>query len=210
MACPDRTMLGAEQRAWLHERLCDRHATWQLFATPSVMLRTWTENLQDPLQTALVKLKLVDEDGEGPDEDQWDGYPAERADLLAQLAGRDDVVVLSGDIHVSVVAELRSGDEPVAMEFTTPSLTSQNLDEKLGVAPRGPELRAAEDALVGGLDHVRWCELASHGYVIVDVDERRVRGEWWHVDTVLEPSDGEHRAMAYEVSHETAALRAVA
>ena len=26
----------------------------------------------------MLKLKLMDEDGEGPDEDQWDGYPAER------------------------------------------------------------------------------------------------------------------------------------
>ena len=34
---------------------------------------------RDLVQQAMLKLKLMDEDGEGPDEDQWDGYPAERA-----------------------------------------------------------------------------------------------------------------------------------
>ena len=40
------------------------------------------EQPAEPLLTALLKLKLIDEDGDGPDEDQWDGYPAERSRLL--------------------------------------------------------------------------------------------------------------------------------
>ena len=43
---------------------------------------TWVEHPAEPLLTALHKLKLIDEDGEGPDEDQWDGYPAERRTVL--------------------------------------------------------------------------------------------------------------------------------
>ena len=51
----------------------------------------------EPLTTALLKLKLMDEDAEGPDEDQWDGYPAERARLLEHLAAVTSAVVLSAD-----------------------------------------------------------------------------------------------------------------
>ncbi len=29
-----------------------------------------------------MKVKLIDLDGTGPDYDQWDGYPAERRELL--------------------------------------------------------------------------------------------------------------------------------
>jgi len=83
--------------------------------------------------------------------------------------------------------------------LTAPSLTSQNLDEKLGVAPRDPRIVRSEEAYVAAHDHVEWCEMASHGYVVVDVDADRLRGEWWHVDTVLERSRGVRLAAAYEV-----------
>ena len=112
--------------------------------SPSIFTRTWCEQPEEPLRTALEKLKLIDEDGEGPDQDQWDGYPAERARLTGHLRDREieDVVFLSADIHVSVAAVVRDvpTGQPVAVELTSPSLTSQNLDEKLGVAPRDPRI----------------------------------------------------------------------
>jgi len=174
--------------------------------SPSIMSPTWVADPQEPLRTALLKLKLVHPDGGAPDEDQWDGYPVERAGLLDRFAAQDDVVVLSGDIHVSVAGELRRDGETVAVELTTPSLTSQNLDEKLGTAQRAPEIEAAEEALTEGLG-LAWCELASHGYVVVDVDPARVRGEWWHVAGVLERCADERLASAYEVPRGVAALR---
>jgi hypothetical protein len=32
--------------------------------------------------------------------------------------------------------------------------------------------------------------MSAHGFVVVDVGAGRVRGEWWHVDTVLERGGG--------------------
>ena len=70
--------------------------------------------------------------------------------------------------------------------------------------------KEAKDFLpLNGLDHVEWCELSSHGYVIVDVDQARARGEWWHVDTVRDRCHGERIAAAYEVARGETALRAV-
>jgi alkaline phosphatase D len=199
MSEPGRSMLGAEQREWLLGELGRGQAAWTLLASPSILTRTWHDDTNEPLRTALLKLKLMDEDGEGPDEDQWDGYPAERARLLAALREVDDTVVLSGDIHVSVAGEVRDESGTVSVELTTPSLTSQNLDEKLGVEQRSAEIKAAEAAFVDAFDHVHWCELASHGYVVIDVDPERVKAEWWHLDTVLERSNGEYLAATFEV-----------
>jgi alkaline phosphatase D len=199
MSEPQRTMLGAEQRDWLLSELDSSTAAWRLVGSPSIMHRTWCEHPSELLQTALLKLKLMDEDGEGPDEDQWDGYPAERDSVLAKFETLDDVVVLSADIHVSVASQLSRNGTPVAVEITAPSLTSQNLDEKLKLEPRDGTIAASERAFVEALDHVEWCEFSGHGYVVCDVDRDRVRAEWWLVEGVLEPLKGESRAAAYEI-----------
>ena len=77
--------------------------------------------------------------------------------------------------------------DPVAVEIDAPSLTSQNLDEKLGVAPPRPRSSSLRGGLRGGARPrragARW---RRHGYVVIDIDADRIRGEWWHVDTVLE------------------------
>jgi alkaline phosphatase D len=80
---------------------------------------------------------------------------------------------------------------PIAVEVVTPSVTSQNLDEKLGRRPHsGDGSRVAAD-MAAALPGWRWCELESHGYTVVDVDHRRAAVEWWFVDTVLERRGGE-------------------
>jgi alkaline phosphatase D len=207
MSDPARSMLGASQREWLLDALRASKATWRLVATPSIFTRTWIEDPAEPLRTALLKLKLMDEDGEGPDYDQWDGYPVERAALIDRFAQAPNLVLLSADLHVSIAGEVQSTvGETVAVEITAPSLTSQNLDEKLGVAARAPEIAASEEAFVSAHDHVHWCEMSGHGYVVVDVDPERVRAEWWHVDTVLERTPGERLVAAFDVPRGDARL----
>jgi phosphodiesterase/alkaline phosphatase D-like protein len=70
MSEPGRSMLGDEQREWLFGALDDSTASWRLVGSPSV---SWCEHPSELLQTAMVKPKLIDGDGQGPDEDQWDG-----------------------------------------------------------------------------------------------------------------------------------------
>jgi alkaline phosphatase D len=207
MGDPERTMLGQAQRDWLMGALDSSAAAWRLVGSPSIMHRTWCEDPRELLRTALMKLKLMDEDGEGPDEDQWDGYPAERDLILRKFEGLEDVVVLSADIHVCIASRLARNGAPVGVEITAPSLTSQNLDEKLELAPRDEQIIAAERAFVEALDHVEWCEFAGHGYVVCDVDRGRLRAEWWLVDGVLQSLPGQSMAAAYEVRRGSPALR---
>jgi alkaline phosphatase D len=199
MSDPSRSMLGGEQREWLFGALDASGANWKVVGSPSIMRRTWKDNAGEPLATALLKLKLMDEDGEGPDEDQWDGYPVERRAVLEKFEAFEDLVVLSADIHVSVGGELSLDDRAVAVEITAPSLTSQNLDDKLELERRDERIIASERAMREAFAHVDYVEMASHGYVLVDLNRERLRAEWWHVDGVRERADGESMGAAYEV-----------
>ena len=166
MSDPQRSMLGREQRDWLMGALDDSTAAWRLVGSPSIMHQSFSQNPSELLQTAMLKLKLMDEDGEGPDEDQWDGYPAERDAVLEKFSALDDVIVLSADIHVSVASQLSRNGTAVAVEITAPSLTSQNLDEKLKLDPRDESIVASEREFTEALDHVEWCESMVAAYEV--------------------------------------------
>ncbi len=197
---PGRTALGADQREWLFDTLRSSTARWRLLANPSILSSTWHPALPDDpeLARAVLKLKLVDPDGSGQlDHDQWEGYPAERAKLLDVLDELDDVVVLSGDIHTGMAAELHrdpwaSTERPVAVELVCPSVTSQNLDDKLGYPAGGS--RDVADRFADCHPHVEWADFDGHGYVLVDLDREQLRASWWMVDGVLTRSSGERCA----------------
>src|SRR4029077_8883716 len=125
--------------------------TWRLLGNSSVLGHIWRDTLAEPARKPLTVVKLIGADGVGPDIDQWDGYPAERAEILTHLRDRPvaDVVVLSGDVHVGLAMELtpapfEPSGRPVAVEFVTSSLTSQNVDDKMGWAPRTQSIAVEE------------------------------------------------------------------
>lgn len=199
MKDPARTQLGAEQRDWLFAGLERSRAAWTILANSSVLGRTWAPGISEELRPGLRALKLIGADG-GPDPDQWDGYPHEREQLLARLDGHN-AFVLSGDIHVAMAMQLARDSEPerpVATEFVTSSLTSQNLDDKTGWGYRTQSI-AAEKKLMELLPNIRFCDMDSHGYIVVDVNTERLRVEWWFVEGVLERTPRERLGAAMEV-----------
>jgi alkaline phosphatase D len=195
MASSARSALGAEQKAWFVEGVTTTDAAWKLIGNPSPMARTWRPGLSDTMHKNLRALKFMHAREDALDEDQWDGYPAERDDLLDAIrsAGAGRSILLAGDLHTSLAVEHIHPDrpeQPVVVEVVTPSITSQNLDEKLRVAAGtiGPEIAADFTRTLPGL---RWCELESHGYVVVDVSPDEIALQWWFVDTVLERTEVE-------------------
>jgi alkaline phosphatase D len=155
---------------------------------------------------ALLKTKLIAADAQGPDYDQWDGYPFERK-LLLDLMRKYPLgnnIVLSGDIHVCMVIELKENpfapvDQPVGIEFINTSLTSQNLDDKMKWGYRTRSL-THENAITRAFPHILWCDLDSHGYNIVDVTPDRVQVEYWLVDTILERTEKERLDAVWRVN----------
>jgi alkaline phosphatase D len=202
---PARSALGSEQREWLLESMKNSKAKWRILGNPSIFATTWSADLPKEIKDDMVKVKLIDTDGNGPDYDQWDGYPAERNLLLNFFRENkiENLVVLSGDIHLGMAIELKQNwfdpiEKSIAVEFVNPSLTSQNLDEKMGWKQRTGSLEI-EKILMQALPHIRWCDMDSHGYNVVDVTPERMQVEWWLVDTVLERTDKETRGAIWQV-----------
>ena len=136
---PDRSMLGADQEQWLNEALADSSARWTALAQAVVMAR-------------------IDVLGH-ENADAWDGYPVARDRLLRSLAAVPNPVVLTGDVHIQVVADVTDGDgSVVAVELITPSVSSlPNPTYRDGV----PLLRVRADTVQHAADVRGWlrCEV---------------------------------------------------
>lgn len=128
---PRRSMLGAEQQAWLEQGLQSSPARWNILA-------------QQTLMTSTSQVPIEQESDGRYWTDGWDGYPMARQRLLDALANSQaaNPLVLSGDVHSFYAGELSrnpmrppSAQNPlVASEFCGTSITS----------PSRPQARTAQ------------------------------------------------------------------
>lgn len=200
-ADPTRTLLGAEQEAWLAGRLRNSTAVWK-FVGQGVMFA----------QLKAVAAPLAAGGGVFLNADQWDGYQPARDRLYAVLKGDaatppvDNCVILTGDIHSSWAADLTqdpnnpvvaaggydpaTGEGSRAVEIVTTSITS----------PAIPDPNGGTAALLRSINpHFKYIEFTKRGYVLLDVTRTKVTAEWWHIDTVESPSAVQTLAAAFEV-----------
>lgn len=122
LADSSRTMLGMAQEKWLSEGLTRSSGRWKLVAQSTQMS---SSGVNTPL-------------GRSTFTDGWDGYPHARTRLLQSIAQAkvENVVLLGGDVHMNVAAQLRlvPNDERtpiIASELVTTSVTSRGLSETL-------------------------------------------------------------------------------
>ncbi len=190
---PTRTILGADQEAWLDEELRDSTARWRVLGQ-QVMLGPWK----------LLGLPNSIGGGNIANEDQWDGYRAARARLFGLLREQaiDNVVVLTGDLHMSWALDLNddpneplaydpvTGDGSIAVEFVVPSVTSPGL-------PGGnPQFR---DLFLSQNPHILWGDVETHGYVVLDVTPERAEASYLHVGDIEQRGSGESVASTWTV-----------
>ncbi|RQM33747.1 alkaline phosphatase [Rhodococcus ruber] len=189
---PERTITGAEQMAWLTAGVASSGTRWQLVGNPVMIAPVLLPPLDERTTAALTAVAGIPAAGAPFNVDQWDGYPADRRRLLDAIrASGRDVVFLTGDIHSSWAADIPvdaanyPGAGTVATELVVPSVTSANIDELLGVAPRtvSPSIEAAVQATNR---HIGYVELDSHGFGILDVTADAVQMDWFYV---LDPTD---------------------
>lgn len=155
---PERTILGAEQEAWLVDGFRRSKASWNVLANQVIMSAT-------PL-AGLFNM------------DQWDGYAAQRARILQAMVDHElsNPVVVTGDIHASGVGDLvgEVGDQPVGTEFVGTSISSTFT----------PDLIDLAEAVIGGLPHVRWFDARHRGYVSCEVTPDAFRASYRIVDAL--------------------------
>lgn len=156
----DRTMLGLEQEAWAGEAVTSSTARWQLVAS-QVMV--------GDLSIEVGGERLLNND-------QWDGYPAARRRLLAQLADAAAPIVVAGDLHSGVLDVLRDdAGEAIATELVTPSISSR-VDDRiataLGAAPIfQPDLLEVRGGVSGWVELALGRERAEATIVTIDATD---------------------------------------
>ena len=150
---PSRTMLGADQQAWLASGLAASQRRWRLVAQSTQISPT---AINTPLGRTIYT-------------DGWDGYAAARRALLQAVvdAQTGNVVMLGGDVHQNVAAQLRlepnNPDSPtVAAEIVTTSITSRGMGE-LALS----RIRASNPDIL----HARSDE---RGYTLIDLTPERL------------------------------------
>ena len=153
----ERTMLGEPQKKWLFDRLNSSQARWKLIGNQVIFSEFnvgWAGSL----------IGQTYDDAENGFMDIWDGYPAERRQIVAYLREEEiaNVVILTGDFHTSMAFEVanppvelkfreldglgtvpeylatdydpETGEGAVAVEFASPSVASGNFDESTSLA----------------------------------------------------------------------------
>jgi len=184
-----RSMLGADQEAWLADRVSGSKARWVVIGQ-QVMMAPLTFN------------------GINLNNDQWDNYPATRK-RLAEAAGKRaarDLVVLTGDIHSSWANELvldpdgykAGGGDAWGVEFICPGITSSGLPpgaDKLFLQARSYN------------PQVRWVDLIHRGLILLDVTADKVQADWYHLGAVNKPYIKAKFATGWSVAHGKTALQ---
>ena len=163
---PELTMLGAGQEKWLHDGLAASGARWNVIAQ----------------QTLMAQADRMPGAGQQFWTDGWDGYPQARKRLLNFISGRriHNPVVISGDVHMSVVADLTTDFDDarapvVATEFVGNSITSQ-----------GPS-RQRVDTIIAENPHIRFANGARRGYTLVELTPQLCLARLRVIDSVTDP-----------------------
>ena len=161
-----RSLLGRTQEAWLARGLKRTPRQWNVIAQPTLLA---------PVDRRPGPGTLVWTDG-------WDGYPAARKRLTAQLARKNvqNPLVIGGDVHMFAAADVHTDparpDSPIAAsEVCGTSITSQGLRQEQvdAVLPENPHIKL-------GRSDVR-------GYVTLEATPKGARFNLRTVDDVTRP-----------------------
>ncbi len=158
-----RSLLGAEQEAWLARGFAASRARWNILAQ----------------QTLMAQLDRKPGAGQRFWTDGWDGYPAARKRLLESMVEHRlaNPVVIGGDVHMHYVADLKPdfGSETspvVASEFCGTSISAQAPSQK------------SVDALLPDNPHIKFARSEHRGYVRATVDSGKFSADLIALDTV--------------------------
>lgn len=167
---PARTFLGRAQEQWLYDGLSRSRRRWNILA-------------QDQLIAQL--LERTDTGQMASWTDDWNGYPAARARLIAHIADSKvtNPVTIGGDIHSYWVNDLkRDFNDPnapaVATEFVGTSITSRGIDyaATAGYLPDNP--------------HIKFFESRLRGYVSMELRPKMLTARLQTVSDVRDPDAG--------------------
>ena len=164
---PSLTLLGAEQKEWLKRRLSASQATWKVIGS-SVMM-----------------MSLDFAPGTSFNPGQWDGFTAERRELMQHVLDEEigGVTVVSGDIHTFFAGEVtttgRVTGTAAASEFVGGAISSEGINQGVAEAaglPEDTDVSVITGLLAGTNPHFEYLETSRRGYGVLECgpDELKV------------------------------------
>ncbi|EMY34706.1 alkaline phosphatase [Arthrobacter crystallopoietes BAB-32] len=214
---PDRTITGAEQMDWLLAGLSNDAPQWKLVGNPVMITPVrFPSTLNTQEMHALSEL-LGDRniDGVPYNVDQWDGYVADRNQVLRHLRDNavTDTVFLTGDIHSGWACDLPVdpltyplNGRSAATELVCTSVTSDNLDDILRVPERTASL-TVESGIRTLNPHVKYLDFDSHGFSVLEVTPAEVRMDWYRLADRTDPASATSRTASWTVAAGTQKVR---
>jgi alkaline phosphatase D len=164
---PQRTMLGAQQEAWLFEGLAQSKARWNILAQDVTM--------------AQIRQK-ADDGNPGFWTDDWNGYPAARQRLLQHVHDSQvtNPVVLTGDIHSFWQNDLKldfdkAASPAVATEFVGTSISSDGPHDSIFRNVRADN------------PHVRFYDNHARGYMSFELTAETLTAHYRAIEDVTDP-----------------------
>jgi alkaline phosphatase D len=180
---PKRTMLGAQQEAWVAEQLPSSTSTWSVVAN----------------QTIFSPSGIPVGESDVYNLDQWDGYPAARDRMLDVLATTKNPVIVTGDIHASAVGDVRRGDDIVAVELVGPAMSSTF-----------PAQYAALFEAAGEAAGAAMVDAVHNGYVVCELTADRFRADYRFVSTTAEETATVSTASSWQIAAGTPGVKPLA
>lgn len=175
---PQRSLLGAEQMAWLRSELARGGTDWQFIVQ---------QTLFSPLVRDPGKARYWT--------DGWDGYPAERERVLAAIAAgaARNTVILGGDVHANWVSQVlrdyaRADSPVIAAEFCGTSISAESSwdDARTArVAARNP--------------HTLYGKSTVRGYALGELNRTRLEVRLRGIDDARKPRPDAYELARFEV-----------
>ncbi|MGK5533007.1 alkaline phosphatase D family protein [Streptomyces sp. URMC 129] len=202
---PDRTLTGRAQLDWLTSGLSASDTRWHLIGNSVMISPVAFGSVPAHLLGPLAECLGIPSGGLALNTDQWDGYTADRDRLLHHLRDHHitNTVFLTGDIHMHWATDVPLNaatyplSPPVATEFVVTSVTSDNLDDILGV-PANTVSPLAATAIRAANRHVHWLDMDAHGYAVLDVTEQRAQMDYFTLSHRADPHATSTLTRSYE------------
>lgn len=205
----ERTLMGDAQEAWLRNELTTSKrdgVKWRVIGNQVLMAPIQAPDLSatppalaqalERLRPGVTQLLKLTKFPFPLSMDGWDGYPRERARVLAAIrAAGGDTLVVTGDSHAAWANELSDANGRVAVEFggtsiTSPSdgdyFTSAGVDFSGAIRARNPD--------------VKWTDHHHHGFILLTLTKERALAEYMTVSTILAKQYETGRAVAFAVA----------
>ncbi len=160
-------IIGNEQLQWLKTEMMNSTAKWKIIA-------------QQVMMSNLTPFGITVND------DQWDGYAADRKKLYDIILNNNiqNIVVLTGDIHTAWAMDLpyntatynaNTGAGSVGVEFVCTSVTSSS--SPIPLDPLYPLISTI-------LPHIKYVDLYKKGYGVLDLTADKAQGQFYAVKTI--------------------------